>query len=448
MDHESFYQSNIEKLLHLSPQDSKYELKRLNLTPNEGTIRKLVNFHVFPDVAHQAELEKHQSHIRLDTKFPFYGSLGILTDDIHDKHWIPHIGINNSSNCKADTKNKGYQEIMFFDWKLQLENVQLTRDLKDDTILYQGYKLPCKNDQGYCDPTTRTQAIIVWFPEDTCTTFQLAKIHGRMIKFHQKSFIESIPYENVNPDQIRTTNHKFRNIHNIEKNLIRFQVYPETELACKYNKRIYKTQYSEFLVEYENGFDMNTGHLIVSTIATSCSFTDENLYVSVKFQKNAGRIGGKLKPQDKESTRLQELALMNSTHFGAIHYDIHLDMKLNYTISRIFQEMSLSELETVHQLCEFERTQTLQSLALAVLNIPYDGYLSSANRSNFIDYEENFMVLHLYLLYTFLKINDVTKESQYFTKRKYILLIHFQEEHVYGIQQYHVNQKIATMSNN
>ena len=58
---------------------------------------------------------------------------------------------------------------------------------------------------------------------------------------------------------------------------------------------------------------------------------------------------------------------MNNTYFGNIHYDIHLDMELGYTISRIFQEMSLSELETLHQLCELERTQILQSLALAVL---------------------------------------------------------------------------------
>ena len=32
LDHESFYQSNIERLLHLSPEDSKNELIRLNLT--------------------------------------------------------------------------------------------------------------------------------------------------------------------------------------------------------------------------------------------------------------------------------------------------------------------------------------------------------------------------------------------------------------------------------
>ena len=64
---------------------------------------------------------------------------------------------------------------MFFDWKVQLEKLQQTRDLKGDTIIYQGMRLAFKNDQGYCDPTTRTRAKIVWFPEGTCTTFQVAK---------------------------------------------------------------------------------------------------------------------------------------------------------------------------------------------------------------------------------------------------------------------------------
>ena len=107
--------------------------------------------------------------------------------------------------------------------------------------------------------------------------------------------------------------------------------------------------------------------------------------------KSAGNPGGKLKPYDSESTRLQELSLMNNTYFGAINFYIHLDMKLDYTISRIFQEKSLSELETLHQLCELERTQILQSLALAVLKIPYAGYLLSGNRSIFLDYEGNIL---------------------------------------------------------
>ena len=82
--------------------------------------------------------------------------------------------------------------------KKQLEKVQLTRDLNGNTIIYQKIRLHCKNDQGYCDLTTRTQATKVWFPEDTCTTFQVAKINARMIKFHENYFIESKPFENVN----------------------------------------------------------------------------------------------------------------------------------------------------------------------------------------------------------------------------------------------------------
>ena len=131
---------------------------------------------------------------------------------------------------------------MFFDWKIQLEKVQLTRDLSDKTMIYQGIRLPCKNDQGYCDPTTRTQATIKWFPKDTCTSFQVAKIHARMIKFHEKYFIELIPYEQVNPS--RKQSNDFRNIHDIEKKITRFQINQETEIACKYRNPLCKTQYS------------------------------------------------------------------------------------------------------------------------------------------------------------------------------------------------------------
>ena len=91
-------------------------------------------------------------------------------------------------------------------------------------------------------------------------------------------------------------------------------------------------------------------------MVTSHSTTDKNKYVSVNFLKNTGRIGGKLKPKDKNSTRLRERSLMNNTHFGAIHYEIHLDMKIDCTISRIFQEMSLTEFEILQQLCELQRT--------------------------------------------------------------------------------------------
>ena len=140
---------------------------------------------------------------------------------------------------------------------------------------------------------------------------------------------------------------------------------------------------------------------------------------------------------------------MNNTYFGAIYYDIQLDMKLDYTISRIFQEMTLSELETLHQLCELERTQILQSLALAILKIPYAGYLLTGNRSNFVDYEGNIIWYYTCTkkvspLYVF-EDKRCYRRIPKFYKKKYILWIHFHKELIFGIQQSHVDQKIATM---
>ena len=210
-----------------------------------------------------------------------------------------------------------------------------------------------------------------------------------MIKFHEKYFIESIPYEQVNPSRKQSTD--FKNIHDKEKKLTRFQVYHETEFACKYSNPLYKTQYSEILVEYEKSFDMTTGKIKFDPYATSHPINEGTSYVPVNVHKSKGKPGGTLKPYDSKSTHFLELSLKNSTYFGNIHYDIYLDMELNYTISKIFQEMSLSELETLHQPCELEPTLILQSLALAVLKIPYAGYLLSGNRSNFFEYEGNIL---------------------------------------------------------
>ena len=45
-----------------------------------------------------------------------------------------------------------------------------------------------------------------------------------MMKFHQKYFIVSIAFEDVSPGQIRQSDYKFKNIHNKEKKLTRFQI--------------------------------------------------------------------------------------------------------------------------------------------------------------------------------------------------------------------------------
>ena len=114
--------------------------------------------------------------------------------------------------------------------------------------------------------------------------------------------------------------------------------------------------------------------------------------------------------------------------------------------------MSLSDLETLHQLCELERTQILQSLALAVLNIPTQDIYYQEIDQIFLITKETFYGFILapkeYHHDIILKINVVIKESLYSTKINNILSIHFQDEHIFGIPQFHVDQKIATMSYN
>ena len=110
-----------------------------------------------------------------------------------------------------------------------------------------------------------------------------------MIKVHEKHFIESIPYEQVNPS--RKQSYDFRNIHDIENDLTRFQIYQETEIACKYRNPFYKTQYSEILVEYEKGFDMTTGKIKFDLYATSHPLNEGTSYIPVNFQKSTGQPG-------------------------------------------------------------------------------------------------------------------------------------------------------------
>ena len=87
--------------------------------------------------------------------------------------------------------------------------------------------------------------------------------------------------------------------------MTRFQIYHETEFACKYKNPLYKSQYSEILVEYDEGFDMTTGKTKYDPYATHHPINEDTPYFSVNL-KSAGNPGGKLKPYDSESTRLQE----------------------------------------------------------------------------------------------------------------------------------------------
>ena len=95
---------------------------------------------------------------------------------------------------------------------------------------------------------------------------------------------------------------------------------------------------------------MKTDKLIIDPARPCQDRNNKKSYIPTTFYIHTGKTGGNIRPENKASTRLQELSLMKNTYF---------DMNLDYTISRIFQERSLSELETLDH-CELDRTQILQ----------------------------------------------------------------------------------------
>ena len=102
-----------------------------------------------------------------------------------------------------------------------------------------------------------------------------SKTSRKKIQFHQKCFIESILVEKVNPDKLRSNRNR-KNIDEINEKLTRFQTYPETKVACSNNTPLYKTQFSEFIVEYETDFDKKTGKLLFKPNQTYQNHGDEN----------------------------------------------------------------------------------------------------------------------------------------------------------------------------
>ena len=85
-----------------------------------------------------------------------------------------------------------------------------------------------------------------------------------------------------------------------------FQIYQETEFACKYKNPLYKTQYSEVLVEYDKGFDMISGKIKFDPYTASHLNNEGTPYVPVNLNKSNGQPGS---CKCVESTRLQELSL-------------------------------------------------------------------------------------------------------------------------------------------
>ena len=77
-------------------------------------------------------------------------------------------------------------------------------------------------------------------------------------------------------------------------------------------------------------------------------------------------------------------ALNISNNFATIDYDAGINTKIDFTKSHVFKSMAIQELNTLHTICELERTQPSTILAMSFKNPQLAGFLLTGNRSNFL----------------------------------------------------------------
>ena len=100
------------------------------------------------------------------------------------------------------------------------------------------------------------------------------------------------------------------------------------------------------------------------------------------------RISGQIQYDNTNKNNIFP-ALNISNNFATLDYDAHINTKIDFPINHVFKSMSVQELNTLHTVCELERTQLLTILAMSVKNPQIAGFLLTGNRSNFLYVERS-----------------------------------------------------------
>ena len=128
--------------------------------------------------------------------------------------------------------------------------------------------------------------------------------------------------------------------------LSRFEIYPIAQTFCGKPEHIYSTQYNDIFVTYLNGFDMNNEQPKTNSII------DQKISRKIQF--------------DTSSQKYKIPALNISNNLAGLDYDAQINTKIDFTINHVFISMTVQEINTLHTVCELERTQLLTISAMSV----------------------------------------------------------------------------------
>ena len=128
--------------------------------------------------------------------------------------------------------------------------------------------------------------------------------------------------------------------------------------------QFYSTQYDDIFVTYLDGFEMKIGQLRPHSII------DQNISGRIQFNTS--------------DQKYKFPALNVSNNFATLDYDAHINTKIDFTMNHLFKSMAVQEINTLHTVCELERTQLLTILAMSVKNPQLAGLILTGTRSNFL----------------------------------------------------------------
>ena len=326
------------------------------------------SFSFFDDSDYQNKIERVQQPFRVNKLNAWH--IGTFVYDEHYQDWI----VNFTQNCHSRCRNDREYLITRQSWKLRITNAQITYDDENNQMIHDGYILLCYHSDGFCKPTTRTPYILTWFDEKFCLIFRLQEFIGRMTRIKDRYWIETDNFidssnitKHLQTEGIKATKYpKVKTPQSTVDNpsLSRFEIYPIAQTFCGKPEPLCSTQYEDIFVTYLDGFDMNTGQ------PKPHSIIDQN---------NSGKI-----QFDNSNQKYIIPALNISNSFATTDYDAHINTKIDITINHVIKSMTVQELNTVHTVCELERTQLLTILAMSVKNPQLAGFLLTGNRSNFL----------------------------------------------------------------
>ena len=216
-------------------------------------------------------------------------------------------------------------------------------------MIHDGYILPCYHSDGFCKPTTRTPYTLTWFDEKFCIIFRLQEFIGRMTRIKDRYWIETDNFiessnniQNLQTEGIQGT--KYPNVKTPQsiidnQSLSRFEIYPIAQTFCGKPEPLYSTQYDDIFVTYSDGFDMNNGQ------PRPHSIIDQKISGKIQF--------------DTSNKKYISPALNVLNNFAILDYHAHINTKIDFTINHVFKSKTVQEINTLHTVCELEKTQLL-----------------------------------------------------------------------------------------